>query len=113
MTAIRPNSCCKKTQVKKSVKHYPQARHQTGDYYLYTVKYVLLALLLYIAYQFIFKLVIPVYRTTKQVKQKFREMHSRMEEEQKQQQGYTPGYAEPKSGKKEKIGDYIDFEEVK
>lgn len=113
MAVIRPNSSCKKTQVKKSVKHYPQARHQTSHYYLCTVKYVLLALLLYIAYQFIFKLVVPVYRTTKQVKQKFREMQSRMDEQQKQQQSYSPGYAEPKTGKKENIGDYIDFEEVK
>lgn len=56
---------------------------------------------------------VPVYKTTKQVKQKFREMHSQMEEQQKQQQGYSPGYAEPKTGKKENIGDYIDFEEVK
>lgn len=54
-----------------------------------------------------------MYKTTKQVKQKFREMHSQMEEQQKQQQGYSPGYAEPKTGKKENIGDYIDFEEVK
>ena len=40
-------------------------------------------------------------------------MHSQMEEQQKQQQGYSPGYAEPKNAKKEKIGDYIDFEEMK
>jgi hypothetical protein len=76
------------------------------------VKYVLLALLLYIAYQFIFKLVVPVYRTTKQVKQKFREMHSQMEEQQKQQQGYSPGYAGKKNDIDEKAGEYIDFEEV-
>ena len=50
-----------------------------------------------------------MYKTTKQVKQKFREMHSQMEEQRKQQQGY----AEPKTEKKEKIGDYIDFEEMK
>jgi len=110
---FRPNSYCKKPQVNKSVKHKQQARHQTSHYYLCPVKYVLLALLLYIAYQFIFKLVVPVYRTTKQVKQKFREMHSQMEEQQKQQQSYSPGYAESKTEKKEKIGDYIEFEEVK
>ncbi len=99
--------------VNKSIKQSGQVKQQTSHYYLCTVKYVLLALLLYIAYQFIFKLVVPVYKTTKQVKQKFREMHSQMEEQRKQQQGYSPGYAEPKTEKKEKIGDYIDFEEMK
>lgn len=113
MALFRPNSCCRNPQVKKSVKQGRQVRYQTRHYYLCAVKYVLLALLLYIAYQFIFKLVVPVYRTTKQVKQKFREMHSQMEVQQKQQQGYSPGYAEPKNAKKEKIGDYIDFEEMK
>lgn len=95
--------------VNKSIKQSGQVKQQTSHCYLCTVKYVLLALLLYIAYQFIFKLVVPVYKTTKQVKQKFREMHSQMEEQRKQQQGY----AEPKTEKKEKIGDYIDFEEMK
>ena len=99
--------------VNKSIKQSGQVKQQTSHCYLCTVKYVLLALLLYIAYQFIFKLVVPVYKTTKQVKQKFREMHSQMEEQRKQQQGYSPGYAEPKTEKKEKIRDYIDFEEMK
>ena len=99
--------------VNKSIKQSGQVKQQTSHCYLCTVKYVLLALLFYIAYQFIFKLVVPVYKTTKQVKQKFREMHSQMEEQRKQQQGYSPGYAEPKTEKKEKIGDYIDFEEMK
>jgi predicted Holliday junction resolvase-like endonuclease len=81
--------------------------------YLYTVKYILLALLIYIAYQFLFKLVVPIYKTTKQVKQKFREMQAQMEEHQKQQQGFSPGYTAPETKQKEKTGDYIDFEEVK
>jgi hypothetical protein len=40
-------------------------------------------------------------------------MHSQMEEKLNQQQGYSPGNAEPKPEKKGKVGDYIDFEEVK
>lgn len=40
-------------------------------------------------------------------------MHSRMEEQMKQQQGFSsnPGPDEPKP--KTKAGDYIDFEDVK
>jgi hypothetical protein len=79
------------------------------------MKYVLYAILAYILYQFIFKLVIPVYTTTKKVKKGFREMQSRMEEQMRQQQGYnpepTPAPAEPKP--KTKAGDYIEFEELK
>jgi hypothetical protein len=79
------------------------------------MKYVLYAILAYMLYQFIFKLVIPVYTTTKKVKKGFREMQSRMEEQMRQQQGYnpepTPAPAEPKP--KTKAGDYIEFEELK
>jgi hypothetical protein len=79
------------------------------------MKYVLYAILAYILYQFIFKLVIPVYTTTKKVKKGFREMQSRMEEQMRQQQGYnpepSPAPAEPKP--KTKAGDYIEFEELK
>jgi hypothetical protein len=79
------------------------------------MKYVLYAILAYILYQFIFKLVIPVYTTTKKVKKGFREMQSRMEEQMRQQQGYNPepsqAPTEPKP--KTKAGDYIEFEELK
>ena len=86
------------------------------------MKYVLYAILAYILYQFIFKLVIPVYTTTKKVKKGFREMsdrmnhsdgRSRMEEQMRQQQGYNPEPFPSEEPSKKKGGDYIDFEEVK
>jgi hypothetical protein len=77
------------------------------------VKYILFAVLIYVLYQFVFNLVIPVYRTTAKIKKGFREMQSKMQEQANQQQGYaaqpSPSNAEPKT----KAGDYIDFEEVK
>jgi hypothetical protein len=76
------------------------------------VKYILYAILAYILYQFIFKLVIPVYRASRKIKKGFREMHSRMEEQMKQQQGYTPQQNSAKPEPKKKAGDYIDFEEM-
>ncbi len=84
-----------------------------GHNYLYDVKYVLIAILLYIVYQLIFKLGIPVYRAIKEVKQKFREMHSQMKEPYSCRQDYSPGYAGAKKDKNEHAGEYIDFEEVK
>lgn len=78
------------------------------------MKYVLYAFLAYFLYLFIFRLVIPVYRASRQIKKGFREMHSRMEEQMRQQQqahAPEPGPAKPQSG--HKAGDYIDFEELK
>jgi hypothetical protein len=78
------------------------------------VKYVLYAILAYIAYQFIFKLVIPVYLASRKIKKGFKEMQTRMQEQMNhQEQGYTPGPSPAKPEPKTKAGDYIDFEEVK
>jgi hypothetical protein len=78
------------------------------------MKFVLYAILAYIAYQFIFKLVIPVYFASRKIKKGFREMQSKMQEQMKQQQqGYTPQPSASNPEPKIKAGDYIDFEEVK
>lgn len=81
--------------------------------YLCLVKYVLYAILVYIAYQFIFKLVIPVYLASRKIKKQFREMHSRMEEQMQQQQGFATRPADPKPEPGANPGDYIEFEEIK
>jgi hypothetical protein len=74
------------------------------------VSILLYAILAYLLYQFIFKLVIPVYRASRQIKKGFRDMQDRM-------QGQQPGGHRPQSPPKEKekpgVGEYIDFEEVK
>ena len=72
------------------------------------MKYVLFAILIYVLYQFIFNLVIPVYQTTRKIKKGIREMNIRMNQQQPSHQS-----SPPVSGSKPKAGDYIDFEEVK
>ena len=71
---------------------------------------ILYALLAWFLYNLVFRFIIPIYKTTRQVKQKFREMKEQMN----QQQEFS---AEPQSNERraEKIPkeDYIDFEEVK
>ena len=68
---------------------------------------------LYLLYKLIFDFIIPVYKTTKQVKQKVNDIQRHMNEQANQQQRdqYTstanPASAKPKSD------DYIEFEEVK
>ena len=77
------------------------------------VKYILFALLIYIAYQFIFRLVVPVYMASKKFKQGIREMQQRMDDHARGQQGFNTAQTAPSQPKpKEKPGDYIDFEEV-
>ena len=77
------------------------------------MKYVLYAILIYIAYQFIFKLVIPVFMASRKIKQGFREMQEKMQEQMRQEQGYTPQSTPQKPDSRVNKDDYIEFEEVK
>ena len=49
------------------------------------MRFVLLALLAWFIFQFIFRLVIPVYRASRQMRKGFQAMNERMNEQQKQQ----------------------------
>ena len=75
-------------------------------------KILLYAFLIYLGYKIIFQFIIPVYRTTRQVKKQFREMNERMNEYTKQQGEQSAPEKEPKITK-DKPGDYIEFEEIK
>ncbi len=81
-------------------------------------RFILYAFLIYLLYRLIFNFIIPVFKTTKQVKKQFREMHSRMEE-QMNQSSFTKAADDKqadeikKTSSKEQGGDYIDYEEVK
>ena len=67
---------------------------------------------IYILYKVIFDFVIPIYKTTKQVKTKMNDIHSRMQEQQRTQS--TPPAQEPvKKSTAISKDDYIDYEEVK
>jgi heme exporter protein D len=77
-------------------------------------RYLLYAFLIYLAYRFIFHFIIPIYKTTKQVKKQFRDMHSRMEDQMNQQQANQQTATPQPENKKQQVGgDYIDFEDVK
>ena len=80
------------------------------------MRFVLYLILAYILYQVIFKLVIPVYLTTRKIKKGFREMQEKMQQQAGGQQPANGFNAKPKSSASTpspKAGDYIDFEEVK
>ena len=59
-----------------------------------------------------FDLIIPVYRTTKQVKKGFKEMNERMNDHMTQQRQQAAQPEQPQKPK-EKPGDYIEYEEIK
>jgi hypothetical protein len=72
------------------------------------LRYILLGFTIYFAYRFIVGFVVPVYKTTKQVKKQFNAMR---EQQEQYTQSPTPG-PEKKSTRANK-NDYIDFEEIK
>jgi len=75
----------------------------------------LYAILIFFLYNFVVKVLLPVYRTTRQIKRQFNNMQQQF---QGTEGGKTTTESEDKQEspikkKKQKIGEYIDFEEVK
>lgn len=78
-------------------------------------KLIIDLVVLYLLYKLIFDFIIPVYNTTKQVKQKVGEMQAKMQEHMNKQTQPSNKYdVDPKpQGHSPKKEEYIDFEEVK
>jgi hypothetical protein len=70
---------------------------------------------LYLLYKLVFDFIIPVARTTKQVKKQFNEMNSHMQEQMNKQYQQQDNYAsaQPGTAPKTRNDDYIEFEEIK
>lgn len=78
------------------------------------LKVLLYGLLIWFLYNLIFRFIIPVYKTTRQMKQKFREMQTQMQDQINQQQDFTTqSQSTEKSTSQTRKEDYIDFEEIK
>ena len=75
--------------------------------------YLFYFLLAYSIYQLVFKFILPIYRTTRQVKKGFREMQERMQQHGAAQSTHTQKNNPNVRATKEQEGDYIEFEEVK
>lgn len=63
-------------------------------------------------YQLVFRFIIPIYRTTKQVKKGFRDMQDHMNGQAGAQPNNTTS-SKTHTQQQKNVGDYIDFEEVK
>ena len=75
------------------------------------LRILLYGFLIYLAYQLVFNFIVPVYRTTKQVKKGFKKMQEQMNEQQQRQQQSSANTSPQQPT--EKVGEYIDFEEIK
>lgn len=69
--------------------------------------------LLYLLYRLVFHFIIPVYRTTKQVKKSFREMQEQMNRQNGSQTTDNYQQSSTKKSSAGQQGEYIDFEEIK
>ena len=78
-------------------------------------RFILLAIGIWVLYKLIFEFIIPVYRSTKVMRSKFREMHEHMQNQMNQTN--QNNYADPSESKTSRTqppqGDYIEFEEIK
>jgi uncharacterized protein YneF (UPF0154 family) len=77
------------------------------------IRYLLYVLLAWFLYKLIFGFIIPVYKTTRQMKKQFRDMHDRMQQEQVKQEDFHQQSTGQRPASKPSGSDYIDFEEVK
>jgi uncharacterized membrane protein YozB (DUF420 family) len=82
--------------------------------YLYEamLRYVFYGLLVYLLIRFVFNFLIPMVKTTRQVRRQFEEVKNRMQD---QMQDPFPGQRPQPQKSAEKVNkdDYLDFEEVK
>lgn len=77
--------------------------------------YILLAIFVWFLYNFVIKFVVPIFITTRQVKRQFDAMKQQQEQYNDQHRRSNTNAPNPSTEqpKKEKVGEYIEFEEVK
>lgn len=76
------------------------------------IEWLFTFLVVYLLYKLIFDFIVPVYKTTSQVRNRFNEMNQ--QQQQYQQQRHTSTPAQKQQDKpKPPAEDYIDFEEIK
>jgi len=76
------------------------------------LRFLFYAFLFYMLYKLVFDFIIPVYKTTKRVKNGFKEMNEKMRQQAEGFQQQSTQQVKPKV-EQHKTGDYIEFEEVK
>ena len=76
---------------------------------------LLYALLIWFLYNLVFRFIIPIYKTSREVKRKFREMQSQMQDPMNANNSYSsePPPQAQKTTTRASKKDYLDFEEIR
>jgi hypothetical protein len=77
------------------------------------LSFLFFAFIAYLVFKLVVDFIIPVYKTTKQVKQKFRDMQEHVNGQRTTGKANTGSNGSASKPSKTPVGDYIDFEEVK
>lgn len=79
------------------------------------LSFLFYAFLIYLGYQLLFRLILPVYRTTRRVRRTFREMQEKMQPQETSFSGARDQHSGTTTRQTARSADddYIDFEEVK
>jgi Sec-independent protein translocase protein TatA len=75
--------------------------------------FLFLVFVCYLGYRLVFDFILPVYRTTRRIKNGFREMNQRMKQHTGQSDQQPNPSKQQQSTSKASHEDYIDFEEIK
>jgi len=77
-------------------------------------RFIFYALLAYLLYKLIFSFIIPIFLTSKKMKEQFNKAKQQMEDQYHQQSGQQQDAGQQKtSNGSAKIGEYIEFEEIR
>ncbi len=80
---------------------------------MYLLKLVAQIFLIYLLYRLVFNFIIPVYRSTKQIRKQFSEVQSKMKEQMNQHQNTQSQPTTETTVNNVEDADYIEFEEIK
>jgi hypothetical protein len=76
------------------------------------LRVLLYVFLIYLVYRFVFNFLVPLFKTAQKLRNGFHEMNDRMNAASGQQQNAQQAPVNNET-RKEKVGEYIDFEEIK
>ena len=78
-------------------------------------RYIFYALVAFLLYKLIFDFIIPIFITSKKMREQFNRARQQMEDQYKQQNGdHAANESKVNTqGTSSKIGEYIDFEEIR
>ena len=77
------------------------------------LRFLLYSLIFYLLFKLVFNFIIPLFKTTKQIRRQFKDVQSRMQEQMNDHYSKPPVQQEGPRPQKVDKEDYIEFEEIK